>query len=503
MLPPSPMITHRLAVRQRQFSRYGRLAWLVAFIVGLAPGLAARAAAQPAVPQATGAQTVAGKIVYLPLVFWRDRPSGSLADEWFLMVDDGHIRSRSVERQYYSFTKYRGNPIMVADRVYEGKAILLYGSVLPGFRMWYSAYNHNLGGTVSVLYAESKDGIRWNKPNLNGTASNIVPGGTNATLVSVLSTPHDWQRPLKFLWYQAQDFHGFWSQDGINLTPYSQNPFLTSGGDIAHFYYDPHTGQYAGTIKESTIVAGVKRRSARLLRADSFTNWSLLDVLLAPDEIDDALLAPLYPHFYGVPMFPAGEQYLGLLWLLKAPDQAGLYGNTEIQLVSSHDGIQWIREEGSRPPILDVGPAGAWDDGQIYTASQPIRVGDELWLYYSGCDHQHGSALDQIRCNIGLATLPYNRMASLSGSGEALTDERPGGNNTLHVNYDARGGTLCVELLSGGEPITGYSAADCTALTGNSLDAPVTWGSRFLLPDGPYQIRFILQNASLYAFALR
>jgi len=50
----------------------------------------------------------------------------------------------------------------------------------------------------------------------------------------------------------------------------------------------------------------------------------------------------------------------------------GLIGKVSIQLVSSHDGRN-ARETGNRPAILDVGPAGAWDDGQIYTAIQPCE----------------------------------------------------------------------------------------------------------------------------------
>lgn len=88
-----------------------------------------------------------------------------------------------------------------------------------------------------------------------------------------------------------------------------------------------------------------------------------------------------------------GEQFVGLLWFFKARDLAGYVGPVNTQIVSSHDGITWIREEATRPPILGVGPPGSWDSGQVYTAIAPIRVGNELWLYYSGCNLEHGTSL--------------------------------------------------------------------------------------------------------------
>lgn len=75
------------------------------------------------------------------------------------MVDDGHIAARNVPRTYHAFQKYPNNPVMVTDRPWEGRVIQLYGTVLPGFRMWYPCVNADLGKFKQVLYAESLDGI--------------------------------------------------------------------------------------------------------------------------------------------------------------------------------------------------------------------------------------------------------------------------------------------------------------------------------------------------------
>ncbi|MBN1146079.1 MAG: hypothetical protein JXA78_02395 [Anaerolineales bacterium] len=452
---------------------------------------------------ATWAATNQSYYQYLPLVAKQiPKPLGSLADGWYLMVDDGHIVQRDVARLYHPFRKHPNNPILRADKPWEGKVVYMYGAVLPGYRMWYSTYNKDWG-VKQVLYAESRDGLNWRKPDLDGAGRNVMFGGQNANLVSVIHTPLEPDRPFKLMVYQNGAFQGYWSEDGVQAQAYPGNPLFYNGYDVAQFYWDPNTNRYGGTAKEITPVRGVQRRVVRFINSLNFTDWSVLPEKLEPDLLDDQLSAGLYPHFYGLPVFPSGEQYLGLLWVLKARDPEGLYGRLSIQLVSSHDGVAWIREEGERPPILDTGPPGAWDGGQVYTAMQPIKVGDELWLYYSGCDLEHGSSLAATTCSIGLATAPYNRLASLTGSGSALTDYLSPPYSRLRLNYEGRQGSIRVELSRFGEIIPGYEAENCLPLSGNSLDQIVAWNGQTGLPGGPFQIKFYLQNSALYAFSIR
>jgi hypothetical protein len=145
----------------------------------------------------------------------------------------------------------------------------------------------------------------------------------------------------------------------------------------------------------------------------------------------------------------------------------------------------------------------AWDRGQIYTSIQPLHVGDELWLYYSGCNLQHGANLYESVCSIGLAKAVYNRLASLVGSGSIVTGNIETGGAALHLNYDARLGSMIVELLRDGEVIPGYEAANCVPLSGDSLDQEVAWAGQLGLPQTPFQIKFYLQNSALFAFLIQ
>lgn len=439
--------------------------------------------------------------VFLPTVSNNYMPLlGSLADGWFLMVDDEHIQSHNLERLYHPFKKYPGNPVIRPDRSWEGHIIQLFGTVLPGFRMWYSSFNPDQGLT-QVLYAESPDGVNWSKPAISG-ATNAIFSGRNANLPSVLHTPHEPGKMFQLMVYQNGDFYGYTSPDGLATTPYPQNPLYTAGSDVAHFYWDEISGRYRGSSKHIVSIFGVDRRTIRLIDSDDFVHWQEQPELFVPDVIDELLYPGLYVNFYGMPIFPAGEQYLGLLWVMKATDQSRQYGKVVVQLATSHDGTGWQREEGNRPAILDTGPPGAWDSGQVYTSSKPVRMGDELWLYYSGCNREHGASLANTNCAIGLAKAGYHRLASLSGNGEILTKPFESNGETLRLNYDGSKGAVQVEVLQDGAPIPGYEAADCAPLTANSYDEPVTWNGNATLPQGTIQLRFILQDSALYAFKL-
>lgn len=433
-----------------------------------------------------------------------EKPLGSLADGWYSMVDDGHIVEHNLQRVYHPFQKHPNNPIMRADKPWEGTVIQLYGTVLPGFRMWYSTYNAD-GRYTRVAYAESDDGLNWHKPDLNGSGSNVIFGAANANLVSVIHTPHDVYKLFKLMIYQYGAFYGYWSGNGTQTYAYPENPLFSNGpgSDVAQFYWDSYNRQYAGTSKELAYVRGISRRVVRFIYSDNFINWTKHPDQFTPDIIDDQIYAGYHPHFYGLPTFLSGEQYLGLLWILKATDLAGLYGPTTVQLVSSHDGINWIRQTGNRPSILDVGPPGAWDDGQIYTATQPIKVGNELWLYYSGCNFMHGENNSEVICSIGLATAPYNRLVSFNGTGTILTDSLSQPGSQLHVNHNSSNGSISVELIRNGETIPGYQASNCNVMSGDNLDQIVTWVGQSGLPNTPFQIRFYLENSSLYAFSIQ
>jgi len=204
--------------------------------------------------------------------------------------------------------------------------------------------------------------------------------------------------------------------------------------------------------------------------------------------------------------------YIGFLWIFRATELDGelpgyLIGPCFVELVSSHDGLNWVREEGERPPILPLGPPGSWDDSMVFTARAPVVEGDTMKLWYGGFDEVHGTALSKTRGSIGLATLRKDGFASLDAgptTGTIMTKAIAETGGPLLVNYEANGGgSLKVEVLDvNSKVLSGYSQTDCVALTGNNLTQAVTWASHSELPVGMplLRLRFLIQNASVYSF---
>ena len=175
-----------------------------------------------------------------------------------------------------------------------------------------------------------------------------------------------------------------------------------------------------------------------------------------------------------------------------------------IELVTSHNGVDWRRQEKPRPSILALGPNGAWDDGMLFTPNHPLVEGDTIKLYYGGFDVTHGT---NGSAAIGLATLRKDGFASL-GAGQtagSVTTKKidTTTRSQLRVNYKTTGGWIKVELLDeAGNTIPGYTSRDCNPLTGDNTNQTVSLKNTKNLPTQtkPVQIRFILKNAALYAF---
>ena len=63
----------------------------------------------------------------------------------------------------------------------------------------------------------------------------------------------------------------------------------------------------------------------------------------------------------------------------------------DIRLAVSRDGIRWPRPD-RKTAFIALGKGKAFDSGSLYMGQGMIRVGDELWRYYSGSPLRHQGA---------------------------------------------------------------------------------------------------------------
>jgi len=449
-----------------------------------------------------------------------------LTGPWQLFVDDYLIDERhDVRRTFHPFTKHPDNPVLTRTEPWES-GVYVYGTVLPaedgsGYRMWYQTLGTK---AATVLYATSPDGLNWDKPELGirqweGSRANnmIFQRPHNNGIASIIHTPWDPDpgKRYKIINYDEEGFWAAYSPDGIHITDAPDNPVFNQGGDVGQFLWDFHRSHYVGYVKNIAHVSGLRRRVVARIASHDIEQWPDPNLVLVPDVIDDRWAEPgtvERTHFYGLSAFNYESMMLGFLWVFRADDVEGYFdGPVHTELVASRDGIHWTRQDGERVPMIDVGPPGSWDAGQLYTATQPLVVDDEIWIYYGGCATGHGSerwvGLDNLDCAIGLATIRKDGFASIDAGrevGRLTTRPLEGLTGRLYLNYACGpGGFIRVELLDrDGYAIPGFRAFECDVLREDSTEELASWAARSDLPrlDGPVRIRFVMRNASLYAF---
>ena len=123
-------------------------------------------------------------------------PPIRLDDRVQLFVDDLLIeRMDRVWRSLGRGGKAAGNPLIRSDRPWEGYLILQPGSVIYDpekeiFQMWYNTLPRTGDADIEqfVCYATSKDGIRWEKPELNHLWSFVAPRPTTSSCAGTTGT---------------------------------------------------------------------------------------------------------------------------------------------------------------------------------------------------------------------------------------------------------------------------------------------------------------------------
>jgi hypothetical protein len=451
--------------------------------------------------------------------------------------------------------------VLLHDAPWEGTGSGYHSVFRDGdlYRMYYKAWHIDVSqGKLDTsahplycCYAESNDGIHWRKPELGlfefreSKANNIVMasgliGGVHADAGHPAVFKDDNPDCAPEARYKAiirssgpRGLLAFQSADGIHWTPMSDEPVITEGAfDSQNLaFWDPVRREYraywriftAGTTTEKTWKPG-GHRAIRTATSPDFLNWGphqdLTYVDSPPEHLYTNQIKPYHraPHiFIGFP-----TRYIERGWsdaMRKLPELAHRelrakahlrFGTalTEGLFMTSRDGVRFHRwnEAFLRPGIQRV---GTWHYGQQYIAWHAVETKsalkgapDELSLYASE-SYWTGTSSALRRY-----TLRMDGFVSLSApatGGELITKPLlfTGERLTLNFSTSAAGG-LRVELQRpDGQPIPGFTAADCQELFGDELDRVVSWTDGtdlHPLAGKPVRMRFLLRDADLYAF---
>jgi len=396
------------------------------------------------------------------------------------------------------------------------------------YRMWYEAYDIDGWPTAddtSFCYAESRDGIKWTKPELGlfaykgnkrnnilfrqiGTSKQGNRSRVHGTGVFIdpKASP---QRRYKAVGQgifarQKKPPHriaGMVSPDGLKWTRLSQ-PICNVFADSQYSgFWDPSRKRYV-------LYGRVGGRGRSLGRSDSadFSHFNPLKLVSQVDDKDPpnsdlynsaVMKYPYAPNVYV--MFPSLYQH-------KAD-------TLDIRLAVSRDGVRWSRPD-RKTAFIPLGKPNRFDSGSLYMGQGMIRVADELWLYYSGSPLRHNGA------ELKDLTKPKNARAysrvvmRLDRFVAATAGVRGGAFTTPPLRFIGKQLRLNVQVHKGGKvrlglldkdsrPLPGYSVDDCQPIVGDSLSKPVTWRTGrdvSARAARPTRLRVELIDAKLFGF---
>ena len=256
----------------------------------------------------------------------------AIGSEFQLLVDDMLLaRKTGVVRKAHPCQKLP-QPVLASVEPWEqdgpDQRVYVYGTVLRDdpagpFRLW-----HNRNSLV--LYATSPDGLSWERPRLcefqGSKQNNLVFPLFHSPSVVYNPRAEDPDHRYNMLGCGRANGPGYYavhSADGLPWNLYPRNPVLPSS-DTCTLALDPATGEYLAFHKRTHKHRGQSRRLVYLATSRDMQQWSEPQLVMAPDEVDDAQVRAeggRFAQFYNLSVFPYGGQFLDLvtvgqeLWL--------------------------------------------------------------------------------------------------------------------------------------------------------------------------------------------
>lgn len=432
--------------------------------------------------------------------------------------------------------------VLVHDAPWEGSGTSYHTIFRDGpiLRMYYIAGElTNEDGTkmasrpLFACYAESRDGIHWDKPVLGlfefegSKANNIVWSAPQLDNFTPFKDPNPDCPPDELYKSVSAGPGGLFalkSSDAIHWSRLIDRPILTKGAFDTqnNAFWDPVRKHYWCYIRD--FHDGV--RDIRVATSPNFRDWTEPEPIAFVEAPEEALYTNQVrpydraPHiFLG---FPA--RYVERPWSPSfdaLPDVehrknrmrfSPRFGTalTDGQFMTSRDGRTFRRWDET---FLRPGPERrdnwVYGDGYVGLGLIELPAEDpdappELSLY---APENHWKREERLRRH----TIRIDGFASLHARrapGEVVT--KPivvaGGELTLNFSTSAAG-SVRVELQEAdGTPIPGFALDDCDELFGDSLDRAATWKCRAdvsRIAGRPIRLRLVLSDADVYSFQFR
>ena len=430
----------------------------------------------------------------------------------YLLLDDRIIEEiENASLVVGKVEKHPSNPLFVEDNPWEMRFDNLYGNVIYDnddrtYKCWYSPFivdHSSLGMTLEqrnekyrppkgremgICYATSKDGIKWEKPDLGlveykgSKQNNIIWRGPHGA--GIFKDTHD-PDPSRYFKAIFQGLSVSFSDNGINWSKAQKCEGVSVAGDTHNnAFWAPTLGKYVGITR--TWGEEMGREVARI-ESDDFVKWTKEEVVLKGTNKNQ--------QTYAMPVFFYEGVYLGLV-AIHEQDSDRVW----TELTWSPDTKEWNRISPGTPLIPCSEVELDYDYGCVYACAYPVFLKDEIRLYYGGSDWLHTSWRNGSLC---LATLRPDGFAgyvpvSQEGPASITTVPLPYSGQEISVSADVEGeGWIKVSVLN----TKGRTIATASDISETISGQPLSLNKE--IKGEVIQIKFEFENAKIYSFGLK
>ena len=464
-----------------------------------------------------------------------------------LFVDNFLISETNMEMVPHTPDFYKNNPVIEPDKPWEVTTEgapycapfsdgIWYDEQTGMFRMWYLAgadllHRDTARQTFYTCYAESQDGLRWEKKILDVVpGTNITePSNRDAATVWLDRAETDPAKRWKMFNIERRASDERWqiilkySADGIHWSKGAAQ----SGdvGDRTTAFYNPFTKKWAISLRASTPVSSRSRfyieneDPEMLVSLTHRTKPEAVDKNIvfwfSPDdkELRHEKYPEVEPGIYNFDAIAYESIMLGQYSAWAGPEnrvcaQDGIQKRNVIELGYSRDGFHYYRP--FHQPFMNVNETdGAWNWGNMQSINgTPLIVGDSLYFYSSG--RRLNEIMWDSYTSTGLAKLRRDGFISMAAGNEGgflITEPVVFDGEYLFVNVDVLGkkSTLAVEVLDEkGNPIPGFTKSEFKTIKNtDSTKLLVGWKNNDKLSSlvgRNVRFKFYVTSGDLYAF---